>query len=217
VHQFAYSQSKTIKLLLPTLVLLSSACVHTATAIKIHDLSQPYEKAPVPFPEADDLKQIADEEFWWNGYLALECGQVVAEQYDQVVADETTKKNLYSVTKSWTGLLFGVMHHEGIIQVNETLWDIFPNETIWENMTDVELRKEITIDMILRMSTGLQVPDERGSDMVDDLNPLNDQKGGKAGGVDLLDSLGYLNMNESMIGYFEYLPIMNLPSYIILE
>lgn len=43
--------------------------------------------------------------------------------------------------------------------MDETLWDIWPDEELWAsaNFTEVEERKKITIEQVLRMIGGLSV------------------------------------------------------------
>jgi CubicO group peptidase (beta-lactamase class C family) len=178
-------------LLLLLLLLASSSSVD---AMKIMDLSQPYEKANMTFADAADLNAIADDVFWYNGFIALECGQVVAERYDQVVADENTYLHMYSITKSWIGLIFGVMELEGLIRINETLVDIWPDPTIWDKVEDADARKQTTIEQILEVNGGYELPERAASDLATDLNPFGDS-GHVAGGEDFQTSLTYHELN----------------------
>lgn len=184
--------------------------------MKIHDLSQPYKKTTAIFPEADELNNVAWEEFWWNGFIAIECGQIVAEKYDQIVADENTYLPIYSITKTWVAMLFGVMAREGLISINETLYDIWPNETIWEAVDDAEVRQEVTIEQIVQFRGGFELPESVGQDLFTD---MTEREPGQyeAGGKDFNASINYHLLNTSNAETFEYLTVGNLASYIILE
>lgn len=108
-------------------------------------------------PEAAEVLSLAQQEDDINGVMALENGKVVIEYADDDFRVDQ-QFAIWSGTKSWIALLFGIMEGDGLISVNETLWDIWPNETIWENVKDSELRKKTTIESILQMRAGLKMP-----------------------------------------------------------
>jgi hypothetical protein len=125
------------------------------------DLSQPYVKAD-NFPTADgqELVAIAEAEPDISAFVALECGKVVAEYGDQ-----SKVRHLFSATKSWTALLFGVMEKEGLLSLDETLEDIWPDKAVWEgvaemyNATGAELRKKTTLEQLIQMRGGYIMPE----------------------------------------------------------
>lgn len=122
---------------------------------KIVDLSKDYEVV-TPTPEIGlELEAIAADEPNINAFVAIECGKIVGEYYDEG-KNNASIFHLWSMTKTWSGLLFGVMVKEGLISVDETLGEIWPEEGIWPNGT--EARQNITVEQILQMRSGLQMP-----------------------------------------------------------
>ena len=122
----------------------------------ILDLSQPYVKSSTyPTPEGQELIEIAKNEEDIYAFVALECGKVVAE-YGNV---ETDIRHLFSVTKSWSGLLLGVMEKEGLISLDETLGDVFTDEEVWADVEDAEERKQVTIEETVQMRGGFFMPE----------------------------------------------------------
>ena len=93
-----------------------------------------------------------------NGYL-------VAEEYFKYPA--TTKRNIYSCTKSFTSALIGIAIEEGYIEsINESVLDFFPSYTFAN--TD-ERKQNMTLYHLLTMTTGLNW-DESNYD--DPQNPI---------------------------------------------
>ena len=110
---------------------------------------------------------IAEAEPDINSFIALECGKVVAEY-----GDVSKIRHLFSITKSWTGLLFGVMEKEGLISsLDETLEDIWPDPAIWENVANItkesfnetdahlQMRKNTTLLQLVQMQAGFDMPE----------------------------------------------------------
>ena len=124
----------------------------------VQDLAQPYEYNDFQTSDAEEIIELAKNESSVAGFVALECGKVVAEYYRENLTDSFLF-HCWSMTKSWSALLFGVMEKEGLLSVQETLGDIWPNETVWANVSDAEARKQITIESILQMRGGLSVPE----------------------------------------------------------
>lgn len=91
-----------------------------------------------------------------NAMVALEHGQMVVEYHDDDFSFQ--KFDLWSGTKAWTALLFGVMEQEGLIRMHDTLGDIFSNASVWDTVEDAEVRKNITIKHFLQMRAGLSMP-----------------------------------------------------------
>lgn len=134
----------------------------SADGMNLLDLSEPYVKADT-FPTAlgEEMIAIAEAEPDISAFVALECGKVVAEYGDQSLV-----RHLFSATKSWTGLIFGVMEKEGLISLEETLGDIWPDEELWERVAEkynatgaVEMRKKTTLEELVQMRGGYVMPE----------------------------------------------------------
>ena len=99
-----------------------------------------------------------------NGYIVdenyLYDGEVIEEQRFITSSSGITRKNgslhvLYSCTKSIVSLLIGIAIDKGyIIGVNETFFGIFPDK--WKPSYGDEMKKNITIEDLLTMRSGLQ-------------------------------------------------------------
>tara|TARA_B110001454_G_scaffold208544_1_gene221152 strand:- start:2684 stop:3787 length:1104 start_codon:yes stop_codon:yes gene_type:complete len=89
-----------------------------------------------------------------NALLVIQNGQIVFEQYNEPI-NTSTKLVSYSMAKSYTAALAGIMLDQGYfksIQQN----NLFPHWT--------DLRKEITIDDLLNMKSGLEFVEEYSTD-----------------------------------------------------
>ena len=64
------------------------------------------------------------------------------------------------MTKAWSALAFGVMERDGLISVeNETLGDIWPEESVWEYTENAEARMNIPLEYLLKMRAGITMPE----------------------------------------------------------
>ena len=110
------------------------------------DLSKPYEYVNSdknPTLEGEELIAVAEAEDDIHAFIALECGKVVAEYGDQ---DDI--RHLFSMTKSWTGLLLGIAETEGLLSLSETLFDVWPDEAVWAGIEDAEDQKKTTLEQV---------------------------------------------------------------------
>ena len=84
--------------------------------------------------------------------VIIRNGFLVEEEYFRYSA--TTKRNIFSCTKSITGALIGIAIQEGYIDnINESVLDFFPNHSF----TNVDDRKRnMTLYHLLTMTTGLE-------------------------------------------------------------
>ena len=84
--------------------------------------------------------------------VIIRNGFLVEEEYFDY--SDTTKRNIYSCTKSFTSTLIGIAIHEGYIDsINESVLDFFPNHTF----TNVDERKQnMTLYHLLTMTAGLE-------------------------------------------------------------
>jgi CubicO group peptidase (beta-lactamase class C family) len=151
-----------------------------------------------------------------QGYLVLEQGLKVAEYYNPTYNNNmtnTTIKDLFSINKSFTGLCFGIMEQQGLIQLSETLGDIWPSSSlsdsrfVWGNVTDaVLLRQSITIESLLTQTSGF---DDASFDNIDFQN---------LGGATLTEALNFpVHLGDDLKGNFAYLAFANILSYVVYE
>jgi len=89
------------------------------------------------------------------GWLVVKDGVVVGEGYDEG-HDGTELHLVYSTTKSWSGMLVGNLVKQGLITVNDTLGDIFSNETVWDQVSNATYKQSLNLHEILSMTTGLK-------------------------------------------------------------
>ena len=205
---------------IPILLLL----LHIITAAKaqqscssIVDLSQTY------FDEADDFNANEDSTKLLDlvqsdaasndqvySYLVLENGQKIAEYYNEALnATVDTNHDVYSITKSWTGLLFGIMIDQGQISLDQKVGDIwsYPDE-VWSSVDDeAEEVKDITVDQLLSMTSGFV-----------DVSSMAEIDFANWGGADLAGVLNYVvHSGQENEGKFNYLGFANLLGYLVLE
>ncbi len=132
-------------------------------------------------PEAQGMMSgqlAAFFETWSQDYLNLDSlivvrnGYIVAEAYTPL-NNPDLKHNLYSVTKSFTGALIGVMLQDGLLEGLDTpVLELFPDRTV-QNVD--ERKTALTVRDLLTMSPGLECNDmqagflERGtSDLMEE-------------------------------------------------
>ena len=86
-------------------------------------------------------------------FMALHKGKVVAERYDKGISPET-KLLSWSMAKSFTSALTGVMAGDGLVDINAPV-DIAE----WQN----DGRKDITLNNLLQMQSGLEWDEDYGA------------------------------------------------------
>lgn len=86
-------------------------------------------------------------------FMALHKGKVVAERYDKGISPET-KLLSWSMAKSFTSALTGVMAGDGLVDINAPV-DIAE----WQN----DGRKNITLNNLLQMQSGLEWDEDYGA------------------------------------------------------
>jgi len=108
-------------------------------------------------------------------------------------------------------LLVGIMVDNSLLAINETLGVIFNNDSAWYGVSDetVAIRKAVTVEEMLTMTTGLVTPAYWNSmaALTDPNNPW--------GGSSLSNSLAYPDIGPK--GEFSYLPVGNIFSYVVKE
>jgi CubicO group peptidase (beta-lactamase class C family) len=146
--------------------------------------------------------------------LVLEHGKIVAE-YTRDDLDPNDLYQVWSTTKSWMSMLFGFAVEEGLIGLEETLGEIFTNESVWAelNATEVDFKMNVTIFEMLTMTSGLNNPVLDNPALANMTAALED--GGDAGGGTLVGSLAWPSVGEK--GIFHYLGVSNILSYVLQE
>ena len=86
-------------------------------------------------------------------FMALHKGKVVAERYDKGIGPDT-KLLSWSMAKSFTSALTGVMVGDGLVDINAPV-DIAE----WQN----DGRKDITLNNLLQMQSGLEWDEDYGA------------------------------------------------------
>jgi CubicO group peptidase (beta-lactamase class C family) len=110
---------------------------------------------------------------------------------------------------------FGFAVEEGLIGLEETLGEIFTNESVWAelNATEVDFKMNVTIFEMLTMTSGLNNPVLDNPALANMTAALED--GGDAGGGTLVGSLAWPSVGEK--GIFHYLGVSNILSYVLQE
>ena len=138
----------------------------TADELRQHTYPLPAETAPSkPLALGDSAtrarlepiaKALVDDRAY-NGhpfaFVALHKGKVVAERYDKGIGPDT-KLLSWSMAKSFTNALTGVMAGDGLVDINAPL-DIAE----WQS----DGRKNITLNNLLQMQSGLEWDEDYGA------------------------------------------------------
>ena len=138
----------------------------TADELRQHAYPLPVETTPAePLALGDSatrarLEPIAKafvDDRAYNGhpfaFMALHKGKVVAERYDKGIGPDT-KLLSWSMAKSFSNALTGVMAGDGLVDVNAPM-DIAE----WQN----DERKNITLNHLLQMQSGLEWNEDYGA------------------------------------------------------
>ena len=141
----------------------------------------------------------------------MENGKIVSSYYRQDVTPSDVSP-IFSGTKSWTGLLIGLLVDDGLLSVDQTLGEIFPEDAAWTDVTDgsEDFRKNVTIEELLTMTSGLVDP--LADSLVSFLRGASE-----GGGSSLSDSLAYPSIGEKEKGKVTYLSLSNILSYVIFK
>lgn len=195
----------------PTVVDLSLDLAEDTAA----QASSPGAQVILDFASADPLMRSA---------VVLEDGKVVSKYYRDDI-DPTTPHQVWSTTKSWTSLLIGILVDKGMLSVEDTLGDILQDDTAWADVVDgtVDFRKDVTVEEMLTMTSGLITPPEDDPTKMDpsemtleNLPPgAIEEELTTGGGISLSDSLAYPDIGTK--GEFAYLGLSNILSYVIKE
>ena len=210
---------------LPTSTLGTKA-TNTNKEPRIVDLSQdiPQDEAAIATsPGAAAIQEAALQDPLVRAVIVLEDGDIVSSYYRDDVDPKRGFFNVHSVTKSWMSLLLGIMVKEGLLSLDETLSDIFPDDNAWADVIDgsIDFRKSVTVEEMLTMTSGL-VDDAAipmGGRKIDINQHIKQRKQFASaicyGGCDFEGSLSFPGIGVK--GEFSYLNFSNIPSYIIQE
>jgi len=164
-------------------LLLCVVAAHDAVV----DLSMDLETASLDNPGTEQINAAVTAVPEIRTAIVLEHGKIVAE-YMREDVDSTKPYHVCSVTKLWISLLFGIMVGEGLIDVNETLGDIFMEEAAWAKVdeTELEFKRNVTIYEMLTMTSGLV-----DTSSLEELLSANFMDGGDVGGGTLAGLLAF--------------------------
>jgi len=200
---------------------LSSAADDFADGtVTIADLSQDFPEdaaAMASSPGSMAIHDIASNDPLIRAAVVLEKGIVVAK-YIREDVDAETPFQVWSTTKSWISLLIGILVDHNLLSINETLGDIFANDSsAWDDVTEIEtiaFRKAVTIEEMLTMSSGLVLPPNEYDELITVKETVEEVlKNG--GGSSLSDTLAYPFIGDK--GVFSYLAMSNILSYVVKE
>ncbi len=171
----------------------------------IIDLSKdlPEDKAAMEFSEgAKAMEQAAIAEPRIRAAIVVENGKIVSSYYRKDVTPSDVSP-IFSATKSWTGLLIGLLVDDGLLSVDQTLGEIFPDDAAWTDVTDgsEDFRKNVTIEELLTMTSGLLDP------LADSLVSFLSGASEEGGGSSLSDSLAYPSIGIGEKGKVTYLSL----------
>ena len=100
---------------------------------------------------------IEDPDSNLHSFLLIRNGYIIVEYYAPCYSKDTLN-NLHSATKSFTGTLTGIAVRKRLFQVDDKVLSFFPDESF--QYTD-EYKKEMTIEHLLTMSSGLNWSENR--------------------------------------------------------
>lgn len=139
------------------LAVLTSACsVHQVRSeVTVIDLSRDFQVGSLNNPGAKLIEEkIVSKIPQTRRLLVLERGKIVAD-YTRQDVDPDEVFILWSAQKSIDSLLFGLAIDFRNLTLDETLGDVFPDDSLWGDDPDAEYKKSITMFELLTMTSGL--------------------------------------------------------------
>ena len=79
-------------------------------------------------------------------------GQLAAEGYG-AGRDSDDISAIWSCTKSWVSLLVGMVVDDGLLSLDDTLGDVWPDQSVWKDVVDASIKQAVTIDSLLSMTS----------------------------------------------------------------
>lgn len=178
------------------------------------DLTKDLEFAPNSndSPGAEAINEVAASDPLIRTMHLLENGKIVSSYVRDDVDPEVPWMS-WSVTKSYVGLILGLMLQDGSLEsLDLTLGDLFPDESLWAGASDVDFRKNVSILELLTMTSGLISPPV-DPNVDPNVSMMASFDGGTDGGASLADSLAFPAIGPK--GEFSYLGTSNIMSYVI--
>ncbi|KAL7518642.1 hypothetical protein ACHAWX_003453 [Stephanocyclus meneghinianus] len=184
----------------------SSLSVHQVRSeVTVIDLSRDFQVGSLNNPGAKLIEEkIVSKIPQTRRLLVLERGKIVAD-YTRQDVDPDEVFILWSAQKSIDSLLFGLAIDFRNLTLDETLGDVFPDDSLWGDDPDAEYKKSITMFELLTMTSGLVANYEA-------VATLN--QGGDEPGKDLKEAISFLIPNATR-GEWNYVDSTILYSYII--
>jgi len=188
---------------------------------RILDLSKPF---PVRSENENTdvawFKEILTKQRSIRRFLVIEDGEIVLD-YQRNTVENDDVYGIWSATKAFTGMLIGsvMASDEYDLSIDDTLGDIFTGEKDWTAIDDPEelaSKQNVTIYELLTMTSGLTGFDANLLSAIS-RNPSDGEPFDLANGagINLRRSLVYHDWNATEKGQYNYLPISNILSYVI--
>lgn len=223
-HSYHYYVSTMFRFLLITVIASLFPTTSRAAVdveINILDLSQPWEIGNLNNPDAIDYESQFGRDI--RRFMVIDNGKVVMDyQRDNIEDDEVY--HLWSSTKVIMSTFIGVIIESDKyeLSLNDTLGDIFTNDTAWEDIANEEelaYKKSITIYEMLTMTSGLFY-DKNLNPFSEEFflgNAIDVSTAPNRAGDNVQESLSFPNILDGKRGNYKYLQISNILSYVILE
>jgi len=182
-----------------------------ADGTKIIDLSGDFEVGNL---DSSGAKKVIDAASG-DRFLVLEKGKIVADY----TSDDYRDDYLFNINGAQKGLesfAFGLLVDAGLLSLDDTLSDIFPNDSTWKNLIHADYLQGVSIRELLTLTSGLG-GDTSNPDLCVFLTEVPDDSCvWDAGGKDLFSALKYLSPNGER-GTYNYVFHLMLYSYIFLQ
>ena len=136
----------------------ATSLLPSAFALQTLDLSQDFPVGNTDNPDAAAIEAMIDPSIY--RLLVIDDGTIVMEYQADSVRDDDEAFLIHSATKPWSRLLIGMIIESPKynLSMDDTLGDIFLEESAWELVTDEterEIKKNITIYEMMTMTDGL--------------------------------------------------------------
>ena len=136
----------------------ATSLLPSAFALQTLDLSQDFPVGNTDNPDAAAIEAMIDPSIY--RLLVIDDGTIVMEYQADSVRDDDEAFIIHSATKPWSRLLIGMIIESPKynLSMDDTLGDIFLEESAWELVTDEterEIKKNITIYEMMTMTSGL--------------------------------------------------------------
>lgn len=136
----------------------ATSLLPSAFALQTLDLSQDFPVGNTDNPDAAAIEAMIDPSIY--RLLVIDDGTIVMEYQADSVRDDDEAFIIHSATKPWSRLLIGMIIESPKynLSMDDTLGDIFLEESAWELVTDEterEIKKNITIYEMMTMTDGL--------------------------------------------------------------